>query len=145
MYRLIVSAALLSALAVPGALANEPAPAKQLSFKECGAQYQAAKAADELNGRKWMDYRRDVCGIAPPAQRPPMSEAQTAQAVARLTFPASVDSAFASETPSRQRMRTCLKSYHEAKKADALYGVRWVQKGGGYYSLCNARLKQAGA
>ncbi|ENT79120.1 hypothetical protein H721_00651 [Brucella ovis IntaBari-2006-46-332] len=38
-------------------------------------------------------------------------------------------------------MHTCLDQYHALKDANALGGLKWVQKGGGYYSLCNARLK----
>ncbi|MBZ9659093.1 hypothetical protein LB523_08550 [Mesorhizobium sp. ESP-6-4] len=32
-------------------------------------------------------------------------------------------------------MKECSETYR------ALNGLRWIQKGGGYYSLCNARLK----
>ena len=44
-------------------------------------------------------------------------------------------------TPAKQRMHTCLEGYHANKDAGTLGGLRWIQKGGGYYSLCNARLK----
>ena len=38
-------------------------------------------------------------------------------------------------------MHTCVDSYRAAKANNALGGLKWIQKGGGYYSLCNARLK----
>jgi hypothetical protein len=38
-------------------------------------------------------------------------------------------------------MHTCLDQYYANKDADALGGLKWIQKGGGFYSLCNARLK----
>ena len=38
-------------------------------------------------------------------------------------------------------MHTCLDQYYANKDSDALGGLRWIQKGGGYYSLCNAKLK----
>lgn len=145
----MLSAATFAMLAITPTLAVEPTDAspKALSFKECGAQYQVAKAAGSLNGLKWMDYRKQVCRIAAPAYRQPptvaRSEAASAEMASRLAFPAVLAAEFSAETPSKARMRTCLKSYHEAKKAGALYGVKWIQKGGGYYSLCSAKLRGA--
>ena len=47
----------------------------------------------------------------------------------------------ASETPAKGRMHTCLDQYYALKDANALGGLKWIQKGGGFYSLCNAKLK----
>ena len=38
-------------------------------------------------------------------------------------------------------MHTCLQQYYANKENNALGGLKWIQKGGGYYSLCNSRLK----
>lgn len=38
-------------------------------------------------------------------------------------------------------MTECSTKYQAAKEAGTLGGLKWVQKGGGYYSLCNAKLK----
>ena len=38
-------------------------------------------------------------------------------------------------------MHTCLEQYYANKDANALGGLKWIQKGGGFYSLCNAKLK----
>lgn len=147
MKSLAVFAAIMLAIAAPAA-ANDVTQAapKPLSFKECGAQYQAAKKSGALEGRKWAAYRKEVCRIATPANRAPLSlrsEATSAETVGRLAFPASLASEFSAAKPWEARMRTCLKGYHAAKKAGALYGIKWVQKGGGYYSLCAARLRGA--
>jgi hypothetical protein len=48
---------------------------------------------------------------------------------------------YSNETPGKARMHTCLDQYYANKDADTLNGLRWIQKGGGYYSLCNAQLK----
>lgn len=37
-------------------------------------------------------------------------------------------------------MHTCLDSYNAAKAAGTLGDAKWIQKGG-YYSVCNARLR----
>ncbi len=38
-------------------------------------------------------------------------------------------------------MHTCLDSYNAAKAAGTLGGMKWIEKGGGYYSACNRQLK----
>jgi hypothetical protein len=39
-------------------------------------------------------------------------------------------------------MLTCLDQYRLNKAGNANGGLKWVQKGGGYYSECSRRLKQ---
>ncbi len=58
-----------------------------------------------------------------------------------MKFPTAVSAKFSNESAGKARMHTCLEQYHALKDANALGGLKWVQKGGGYYSLCNARLK----
>lgn len=124
---------------LPAQAEGETAPnAPNLSFKECGARYQAAKKDGSLGGQKWTDFRRDICGIAASP-----AKAASPEDIARLVFPASIDAEFSAAKPWEARMRTCLKGYREAKQSDRLYGVKWVEKGGGYYSLCSARLRGA--
>lgn len=38
-------------------------------------------------------------------------------------------------------MHTCLDQYHANKAGGGNGGLKWIQKGGGYYSECNKRLK----
>lgn len=38
-------------------------------------------------------------------------------------------------------MHTCLDQYNENKTSNGNGGLNWIQKGGGYYSECNKRLK----
>ncbi len=40
-------------------------------------------------------------------------------------------------------MHTCLDQYKENKANNGNGGMKWIQKGGGYYSECNKRLKGA--
>ena len=57
-------------------------------------------------------------------------------------FPAKVSERHASETPQRARQKTCSEQFQANKAANANGGLRWVEKGGGYWSKCNAHLKQ---
>ncbi len=40
-------------------------------------------------------------------------------------------------------MLTCLDQYKANKASNGNGGLKWIQKGGGYYSECNKRLKGA--
>ena len=56
-------------------------------------------------------------------------------------FPSTVSPKYGNETPGKARMHTCLDQYRVNKTSNANGGLRWIQKGGGYYSECNKRLK----
>ena len=125
--------------------------AKGLSMAECSAKYQNAKAGGSLNGMKWNDFRKAQCGAGasdddtvPSADEASYNgepETPTVRAPRGVKFPSTIARKFADETPGKARMHTCLEQYYANKDADALGGLRWIQKGGGYYSLCNSRLK----
>ncbi|KAB2655023.1 antifreeze protein [Brucella tritici] len=120
--------------------------AKGLTMKQCSAKYQAAKDAGTDNGAKWNDFRKAECGagadpVALSTDGNNEPAAPTVAAPKGVKFPIAVSAKFSSESAGKARMHTCLEQYHALKDANALGGLKWVQKGGGYYSLCNARLK----
>lgn len=127
------------------------ADAKGLTMAECSAKYQAAKSSNSLGGMKWNDFRKAQCGsnasdddtVPNPTEASYDSEpaAPTAKAPRGVKFPSAVAKKYSSETPGKARMHTCLDQYYANKDSDALGGLKWIQKGGGFYSLCNARLK----
>lgn len=124
---------------------------KGLTMAECSTKYQAAKTANTLNGQKWNDFRKAECGAAASDDDsvPAPSEANYTKEPAKpttvapkgVTFPSAISPKYASETPGKGRMHTCLDQYYVLKDANALGGLKWIQKGGGFYSLCNAKLK----
>ncbi|MFD2654165.1 antifreeze protein [Brucella rhizosphaerae] len=135
--------------AAPAKSAAAPAAddsAKSLTMKQCSTKYQAAKDAGTDGGTKWNDFRKSECGpgadpVALTTDGNSEPSAPTVAAPSGVKFPTAVSSKFSSESAGKARMHTCLEQYHAAKDANALGGLKWVQKGGGYYSLCNARLK----
>ncbi|TWB94927.1 hypothetical protein FBZ93_109368 [Bradyrhizobium macuxiense] len=157
---------LLCVIAVSGFAAfAASAPAQALTAQECSAKYQAAKTAGTLNGQKWNDFRKAQCGAdatpaAAPAAPPPAAaapapaapkeakrEAAPAAAPAApagpAVFPNAVDPKYAKETEGKQRMHSCLDQYNANKTTGGNGGMKWIQKGGGYYSECNKHLKGA--
>jgi len=141
------------ALALAGGLMLAAAPASALTMQECSAKYNAAKAANTLGGASWNDFRKSQCGetaapAAPAAAPAAPAAAPKAQPAARLpaapagvVFPRAIDKKYAAEKPSKQRMNTCLDQYNANKAGTGNGELKWIQKGGGYYSQCNARLK----
>ena len=139
-------AATAAALAV-GFMVAGTAPASALTMKECSAKYKAAQQAGTLNGMKWNDFRKAECGAgatAAPAAAAPAATAPaptTQASLGNAVFPSAVGSKYSGEKPGRARMHTCLDQYNANKANNANGGMKWIQKGGGYYSECNRRLK----
>jgi hypothetical protein len=79
------------------------------------------------------------------AQSGGLSGGLSAETTPALVFPSQVSARFASERPQRARQKTCSEQFQTNKAANANGGLRWVEKGGGYWSKCNAHLKQARA
>ncbi len=67
----------------------------------------------------------------------PVSPPQAAVPV----FPTQVSAKYSSQPAGRARMRTCRDQYQANKAADGNGGLKWIQKGGGYYSQCLRKLK----
>jgi hypothetical protein len=131
--------------------------ASALTMKECGAKYQAAKSAGSLNGMGWNDFREAQCGteaaVAPaatPAAPAPVTPAAAPKpnpspaptiAGGNAVFPSAISPKYASESAGKARMHTCLDQYNANKASGANGGLKWIMKGGGYYSECNKHLK----
>ena len=56
-------------------------------------------------------------------------------------FPSAVNPKYAQESAGKGRMHSCLDQYNANKTTNGNGGLKWIQKGGGYYSECNKRLK----
>jgi hypothetical protein len=162
-----IKAKLLCAVAVSGFAAfAATAPAQALSTQECSAKYQAAKTAGTLNGQKWNDFRKAQCGadataapaaapVAAPAAAPAPAPAAPKEAakkpaaapaaapapIGNAIFPMMVDPKYSKESAGKARMHTCDDQYKANKATNANGGLKWTEKGGGYYSECNKRLK----
>jgi len=148
---------LLCAVALSGFAAfAATAPANALTSQECSAKYQAAKKDGTLSGMKWNDFRKAQCGAdATPAAAPAPAPAATAakkeaappaaapMPTGNAIFPNAVDPKYAKETAGKARLHTCVDQYNANKATNGNGGLKWIEKGGGYYSECNKRLKGA--
>ena len=160
--RMTIQAKILCAVAVSGFVAfAATSPVQALTTQECSAKYQAAKTAGTLAGQKWNDFRKAQCGAdavatpaaapaaapapAPAAPKEAKKEAAPAAAPAApsgpAVFPSAIDPKYAKETAGKGRMHTCVDQYNANKTTNGNGGLKWIQKGGGYYSECNSKLK----
>jgi hypothetical protein len=129
----------VGALALAGVAALAADPAGALTMRECSAKYRAAQGAGKAAGMSWQDFRKANCGAGTSAYAP--AETTTAPAAGAATFPKAVSPKYTKESAGRARMHTCLDQYNANKATNGNGGMRWIMKGGGYYSECNKRLK----
>ena len=160
-----IQAKLLGAIAVSGlaALAMTTSSAQALTAQECSAKYQAAKSAGTLGDQKWNDFRKAQCGAdaaaAAPAAAPAAEPKEAAKKGSKkdaakeaaapaapsgpAVYPNAVDPKYSKETAGKARMHTCVDQYNANKATNGNGGMKWIQKGGGYYSECSKKLKGA--
>jgi hypothetical protein len=153
---MITRAKVVCTIAASGLAMFAANPAQALTMQECSAKYKAAQTAGTLNGQKWNDYRKAECGsdtATTPAAAPAAPKAAEAKAAAtpkpaaapapmgEAVFPKAVDPKYSKETEGKARMHTCVDQYNANKAGNANGGLKWIQKGGGYYSECTKKLK----
>lgn len=155
-----IQARILGAIAVSGLAAFAMiSQANALTAQECSAKYQAAKVAGTLGDQKWNDFRKAQCGddaaaapaAAAPAAAPKEEKKEAAKKEAAApaapagpaVYPSAVDPKYSKETAGKARMHTCVDQYNANKATNANGGMKWIQKGGGYYSECTKKLKGA--
>jgi len=161
-----IQAKILAAIAMSGLAALAmTSQANALTAQECSAKYQAAKSAGTLGGQKWNDFRKAQCGAdaaAAPAAAAPAPAAEPKEAAKKeskkeaakeaaapaapsgpAVYPNAVDPKYSKETAGKARMHTCVDQYNANKASNGNGGLKWIQKGGGYYSECSKKLKGA--
>ena len=103
-----------------------PAEKSALSIPACSVKYLEAKVAGKLQGRKWVDFRRDECG----------------RHETTAVFPTEISPKYASEKDlDKARTKTCADQFTANKTTNANGGLVWIEKDGGYYAECIIRLK----
>jgi hypothetical protein len=176
----------LAGLAVIAGFAFSSAAQAESIQKQCSAKYQAAKAANTLNGESWNQFYKQCAaelkgGAAPAAtsapppatttsapppaattSAPPPAATTTASkkkswwhhenaatpsgapapvATGNIVFPNAISPQYKNLSAGRARFKTCDDQYRANKATGANGGLKWIEKGGGYYSACNKHLK----
>jgi hypothetical protein len=134
-------------------------PAQAKTEKQCAAEWKQMKAAKQTAGKKRKDFITQCRGVgaspAAMAKTPPAAAAAAKPTAKRTTkrtatapvvtgnvvFPSAVSAKYSSESPGKARMHTCRDQYRANKATGGNGGLKWIQKGDGYYSECNKHLK----
>ncbi|MDI2091654.1 hypothetical protein [Commensalibacter oyaizuii] len=123
--------------------------------KACYEQFSAAKKAGSLKEKNFKEYKTVHCvdKAAESSQATTSKEVDkgkttsveksaTAPVVSGdIVFPDKVDTKYAQEKDGTARMHTCRDQYKVNKATNKNGGLKWIQKGGGYYSECMKHLK----
>ena len=185
-YLKLTTAALAALFAAAIAM---PASAQQAVMKECGDQWQKAKAAKKTGGKTWPKFlaecrakqakgtkpKKDTASkkakkakssskkasakkdkmekkakskaksksaAKPKAKSSKKAKSNSAKPTGRMSFPRKVNSKYKYLPAGQQRMKTCADKYNANKaKGSGNGGLKWIVKGGGYWSECNKSLK----
>ncbi|MEQ1697135.1 MAG: hypothetical protein ABL901_14970 [Hyphomicrobiaceae bacterium] len=97
------------------------------------------KAADKAAAKAARAEKRKADAAAKAAAKPATAAAATPASPA--VYPSAIADEFKARKPHKARFATCLKQYKANKATKTNGGMKWIQKGGGYYSLCNKKLK----
>jgi hypothetical protein len=139
---------------------SSQAIAQQKTVSACRAEWRANKAANQAKGITEKAYVAQSRAGTPPAQTtaapptpPPAQPAPRARARPRpatapapvaagnAVFPSAVSAKYSSESAGKARFHTCLDQYRINKANGGNGSLKWIEKGDGYYSECNKRLK----
>ena len=146
-----VLSSLLFAITASASLPTSQANA--LTLRECAAKYKAALEAGTAKGVKLTDFRKAECGTDATAAgstspKPdtkdgmkPTTSAPVAATTGSTVFPTAVAPKYSGAPAGKARLQTCLDQYKANKASNGNGGLNFIQKGGGYYSECNKRLK----
>ncbi len=142
-------------------LIAQPSLAQDAAMKICGEKWQAAKASGSTNGATWPKFLADCRSSLPaaPASAPAVAPASapapagkpnskpaidlpaSAKVAGAPIFPPAVSAKFAELRPAQARQKTCSEQYQANKTTGGNAGLNWLEKGGGYWSQCNKKLK----
>ena len=146
------------------------APAHAMTAKECHAAFKTAKQNGSLNGQSYKAFKAATCGETTKAAAAPATAAETAPTAAatptapvtaatpastaapvatkapvassgNVVFPTAISPEFSKLSAGRARQKTCVAQYNANKANGGNGALKWIQKGGGYWSQCNSRLK----
>jgi hypothetical protein len=79
-----------------------------------------------------------------PAKEPAASHAHAARVPDKsgpAKFPSAIAANYAKDPAGKARRETCLEQYKANKSTGENGGLKWIQKGGGYFSVCSRKLK----
>lgn len=78
---------------------------------------------------------------SPAGTKAPITPKAAVASSGNVVFPTTVSPEFSKLSAGRARQKTCVAQYNANKANGGNGSLKWIQKGGGYWSQCNSRLK----
>ncbi len=78
---------------------------------------------------------------SPAGTKAPITPKAAVASSGNVVFPTAVSPEFSKLSAGRARQKTCVAQYNANKPNGGNGSLKWIQKGGGYWSQCNSRLK----
>ncbi|GBR71180.1 hypothetical protein [Gluconobacter kanchanaburiensis] len=78
---------------------------------------------------------------SPAGTKAPIAPKASTASSGNVVFPTTISPEFSKLSAGRARQKTCVAQYNANKANGGNGSLKWIQKGGGYWSQCNARLK----
>lgn len=115
------------------AATSAPPPATTSAPPPAAAPSAPPAAATDTSAKKKHWWHHETAGSPPGAPAP--------VATGNVVFPSAISPQYKSLSAGRARFKTCDDQYRANKATGANGGLKWIEKGGGYYSVCNKHLK----
>ncbi len=119
---------------------TKPADAKPAATKPAETK-PAAAAAPAVDAKAAAKAARAEKRKADKAAKDATAKTAVTLPVKEAVFPSKIADEFKTKKPHKARFASCLAQYKANKATNANGGMKWIQKGGGYYSQCNKKLK----
>ncbi len=119
---------------------TKPADAKPAATKPADTK-PAAAAAPAVDAKAAAKAARAEKRKADKAAKDATAKTAVTLPVKEAVFPSKIADEFKTKKPHKARFASCLAQYKANKATNANGGMKWIQKGGGYYSQCNKKLK----
>ncbi|WKE48892.1 hypothetical protein [Gluconobacter oxydans] len=78
---------------------------------------------------------------SPAATKAPIVPKAAVASSGNVVFPTAISPEFSKLSAGKARQKTCVAQYNANKANGGNGSLKWIQKGGGYWSECNSRLK----
>ncbi|AHK70741.1 hypothetical protein AD931_06585 [Gluconobacter oxydans] len=78
---------------------------------------------------------------SPAGTKAPIAPKASVASSGNVVFPTAISPEFSKLSAGKARQKTCVAQYNANKANGGNGSLKWIQKGGGYWSECNSRLK----
>lgn len=111
------------------------------TIKAAAAPAAAAETAPTAAATPAASTSAAASDSSPAATKAPIAPKAAVASSGNVVFPTAISPEFSKLSAGKARQKTCVAQYNANKANGGNGSLKWIQKGGGYWSQCNSRLK----